>query len=280
MRLAIGTCRQLPEPDPDQLPLLAALRRAGAEAELIAWDAGESASGFDLCVLRSTWDYYHEPERFLDWVDRVAAETRLLNPAPVVHWNAHKSYLRKLASQGVPIIPTEFVERGGCVQLIELLDQHGWDDVVIKPSVSAASYGTRRFSRQEAEAGQAFLDEIAIQRDMMIQRYMPEVDGTGERCLVWIDGEVTHAIRKEPRFAGGVERISEALPVSAAEREFAARTMRGFKDRCLYGRIDVMQDESGEMRLSELELIEPSLFLLQHAPAMERLVSAIIREAE
>ncbi|MFN9969178.1 MAG: hypothetical protein ACK58T_04695, partial [Phycisphaerae bacterium] len=35
------------------------------------------------------------------------------------------------------------------------------------------------------------------------------VEGHGERALVWIDGEFTHAVRKSPRFAGNDEQVSE-----------------------------------------------------------------------
>jgi hypothetical protein len=31
--------------------------------------------------------------------------------------------------------------------------------------------------------------------------------------------------------------------------------------KCLYARVDMLRDENGVMRLMELELIEPSLFL-------------------
>ncbi len=36
-----------------------------------------------------------------------------------------------------------------------------------------------------------------------------------------------------------------------------------------------MDGENGELLVSELELIEPSLFLREHPPALERLITAI-----
>ena len=37
-----------------------------------------------------------------------------------------------------------------------------------------------------------------------------------------------------------------------------------------------MEDDDGAPRLSELELMEPSLFLLQEPRALERLVAALV----
>ena len=43
----------------------------------------------------------------------------------------------------------------------------------------------------------------------------------------------------------------------------------------LYARLDLIPADDGKPLISELELIEPSLFLVQHPPALERLVEGI-----
>lgn len=43
----------------------------------------------------------------------------------------------------------------------------------------------------------------------------------------------------------------------------------------LYARIDLMNDRDGAPRISELELMEPSLLLVQDRGALDRLVGAI-----
>ena len=98
MRVALATCVHKPEPDPDEAPLALALARAGADPHVVAWDDPAARwDDFDLCVLRSTWNYPQRPDAFLAWVERVAAATRLWNPRDVVAWNLHKGYLRALA---------------------------------------------------------------------------------------------------------------------------------------------------------------------------------------
>jgi len=291
-RIALVTCRVLPEPDPDQEPLLAALRGAGLEAELLAWDDPASdPAAFDLCVLRSCWNYFERPEEFVAWIERADAVSRLVNPPEVVRWNLHKSYLAELREGGVPIVPTVWIERGERADLRRTLAEQGWTAVVVKPTVSAASFSTRRFSLDrpdggagELERGQRFLEALVAERDTMVQRYMPTVETSGERALVWIDGRLTHAVRKSPRFDDGVEQVSEALAVSAAERTIAEAALRVASEAAsvplLYGRVDVMQGEEGGddgLVVSELELMEPSLFLVQSAAALERFVAALGR---
>lgn len=53
----------------------------------------------------------------------------------------------------------------------------------------------------------------------------------------------------------------------------------GVRGDLLYARVDVIRDGDGGLRLMELELIEPSLFLAQHPPALERLADAIVARA-
>jgi hypothetical protein len=152
----------------------------------------------------------------------------------------------------------------------------------VKPVVSAGSFLTQRFDANRLDKAQQFLDEVTAERDAMIQPWMEEVDRSGERALVWIDGEVTHAVRKSPRFLGEDESVSEAVAVSADERAFAelALTTAGAtKADILYGRVDVIRDEGGMLRLMELELIEPSLFLKQAPAALDRLVDAVMARA-
>ena len=112
---------------------------------------------------------------------------------------------------------------------------------------------------------------------MLVQPYLTSVDGYGERALVWIDGEFTHAVRKSPRFAVDAEHVSEALPISDAERAVGTAALAHIHDRLLYARVDVVPGPTAAPLVMELELVEPSLFLLQSPPALERFVAGIRR---
>jgi hypothetical protein len=280
MRVAIVTCKDPPEPDPDEALMLAALRGANLDATVLAWDDDNALAAFgkqDLVVLRSTWNYFERVDAFIAWVAQIAATTTVLNPPQIVAWNAKKTYLAGLETRGIDIVPTEFVLRGESRDVAALFAARGWDEVVIKPVVSAGSYRTERFSRGSVTAAQVFLDRLVEERDAMVQRWMPSVETYGERSLVWIDGEITHAIRKTPRFSGGVEQVSGEVSIADDERAFAERAVTPFASELLYGRVDIVRDTEGVLRIMELELIEPSLFFRQSPRALARFVAAISR---
>jgi glutathione synthase/RimK-type ligase-like ATP-grasp enzyme len=251
---------------------------------MLAWDGGAESAPDELVVLRSTWNYYADIDGFLAWVERTAARSRMCNPSAIVRGNAKKTYLGELAEAGFRVTPTAYVGRGASARVDVIARERGWDDprpaaLVIKPVVSAGSFLTERFEASARAEAQRFLDEITKGRDVMIQPWMASVETYGERALVWIDGELTHAVRKSPRFASGAESVSEAVPITPEERAFADEILARRAKGLLYARVDVVRDADGATRLMELELIEPSLFLKQLPAALDRLVAGIVARA-
>jgi len=113
----VACCRRSTEagptdlyPDPDAGPLQAALSELGARSTLVAWDdpAAEWGSFSDI-VVSSTWDSVDRPVEYLAWAHRVAAQSVLVNPAPVIEWCLDKVHQRRLAAAGVPMVPTTWV---------------------------------------------------------------------------------------------------------------------------------------------------------------------------
>lgn len=274
--LRIATCRPLPEPDVDEDLLLDALRGAGIDARMVAWQDAAAWSAPVPTLVRSTWDYIHALDDFDAWIDRAAAVAPLWNPPPVLRWSLRKRYLLELEARGVPVTPTVLLPRGDPRPLSAVAAERGWDDVVVKPEVGAASFETHRLRIDDPTADTVCARLVAA-RDVLVQSYLPSVEDHGERALVWIDGAFTHAVRKTPRFAGGVEQVSEALPISAAELATGSAALAGLGDEMLYARVDVAPGPDGVPVVMELELVEPSLFLLQSPTALARLVAGVAR---
>jgi glutathione synthase/RimK-type ligase-like ATP-grasp enzyme len=276
--IAIATCSKLPEPDSDETLLLDALRKRGADPRMVPWDnPGAGLDGARACVIRSTWNYYHHHAQFLGWAERAERKVPLFNDAATVRWNSHKGYLVELAARGAPVVPTEICKAGSAPQLNEILARRGWNDVVVKPAVSAGSFETRGMSGDSVAEHAGWFAAMVAVRDMMVQPYVRSVDGHGERCLVFLDGELSHAIRKNPRFADGHESVSGPMPVADDERAAAESILKLVDAPLLYARVDLARDDRGAPQLMELEVIEPSLFLMQHPPALARFADAIIR---
>ena len=89
-RIAVVTTAGMEYPDPEAPIVADALREAGVDAQLRAWDAPADWGGFDLVLVRSPWDYFDRLEQFLRWAEDVDAVTRIVNPANVIRWNSHK----------------------------------------------------------------------------------------------------------------------------------------------------------------------------------------------
>jgi hypothetical protein len=106
---------------------------------------------------------------------------------------------------------------------------------------------------------------------MLIQPYLPAIAAEGELSLFYFAGQYSHAISKHPAEGdfrvqeqfGGEERALDASKDACALAEAALTATQRLMDCAplTYARIDMLRDEDGMMRLMELELIEPSLFL-------------------
>ncbi len=274
--VAIVTCKNMPEEDVDEELLLGALTDAGLDPALVAWDDPVvDWSRFGMAVLRSPWNYIDHLDEFLEWAVHAGTVTRLFNPVEVVQWNTHKGYLRQLAKQGVPVVPTAWLGVGEELDLGDLMADRGWHDVVAKPVVGAGSFLTDRITDPRSDAAQEFWRTLCTDREVMVQPYLQSVEEYGERSLIWIDGELTHAVRKSPRLGDAEENVSHALPIAHVERELAEAVIADIPHELLYARIDLIRDDDDEPLLAELELVEPSLFLKQEPTALKRLVRGI-----
>ena len=281
LHVALATCQVLPEPDLDYQPLAQALAERGCAVEAVAWDGPHDWSDFDVCILRSTWNYYHEPERFLRWVDDIAGRCQLLNPAAIVRGNVDKRYLRQLQSNGVSIVETVWLELGQSAEsIVEVSRLRNWSRFVIKPVISAASFCTRSFSIDELPAAVDFLAEHLKLKPMMAQPFMDSVETVGEKSIAWIDGQITHAWVKRPRFAGQVESVRPTDEISLEDRAMVEHAVRDCRNDILYARIDLMYAADGRPCLSELELIEPSLYFDFSRSALDRFADGILRRAK
>ena len=273
-----------PELTEDDQLFARALERHGVRVGAAAWDDPAVAWGSATAVVvRSTWDYHLRLDEFLGWVDRVAAETTLHNDARVVRWNSHKQYLGEIARAGVPVIDTVFAVAGATVDVADVARQHGWRDLVVKPAVSASAHETRRFGPNELAAAQAHLERLQRERDVMLQPHLTALAEQGELSLLFARGRFTHAVRRRSALVDG-HPMPKSAPATApaaahrcAERVLAAAgALTGVvPNDLLYARVDLAPN-GDDFLLLELELIEPSLFLLHAPEAAERFADALV----
>ena len=280
MRIALVTCERPSERDEDVDFLAPALRRKGAEVETPAWaDPRIDWGSFDLLKLSSPWDYHERPDEFRSWLRSVARSSNLQNPLPIVEWNLDKRYLRELDAGGVATIPTVWSEPGGEGAAVEELDRLGWERIVIKPVVDL---NAMNLVRVPAELAGPMLERY--ERSVLLQPYLPSLEGAGELSLVFIAGSFSHALRKLP--ARGDFRVQpiyggthEPAEPTSSEREIAERAVALGPGDPLYARVDIVAGDAGQALVIELELIEPSLYLDVSPPAANRLADEMLARA-
>ena len=280
-RIALATGAKLPTLNEDDLLLVPPLRELGVTAVPAVWDSPDVCwEEFQGVVVRSCWDYHHRLEEFLAWVARLErAGIPLWNPPAVLRWNSHKGYLRDLAARGVPVVPTRWLGRGEPVDLPMLLEDAGWRDAVMKPAVSASASGTWRTSTEAAAGDQARLGELLRAGDVMVQPFVSEVRDRGEWSILFLGGELSHAVLKRPAEGdyrvqwefGGRAVTAAPPPTLVADAEAVMAAVPGDP---VYARVDGVERD-GRLVLMELELIEPHLFLGWHAGAATRLAASI-----
>lgn len=234
--LALVTWSGLPGLAADDRLLRDALVRRGDRVDAVAWDDPNIAwNDYDAIVVRSTWDYHKRVDEFRAWIDSLNG-ARLWNPASVLRWNIHKSYLLDLQARGVPIVPTLLVPRG--------------EGFIVKPAVSATAFRTELHHADT---------------DLLVQPFVPEIVQDGELSFIFLGREFSHAVRKRP--GNGDFRVQTDFGGSAvpfdAPRDLIAQAeaiAAHLGEQWLYARVDCIV-RNDQLVLMELEATEPSLFL-------------------
>lgn len=239
----------------------AALAGAGLAVEQRAWIDPGDLTGFDLILPLFAWGYQRDPARWYALLDRLEAEALpVVNPVPVLRWNSDKAYLAELGAGGVAVVPTIEVAALDDASLAEARGKLGVEEVVIKPAISGGADGTHRI------APDAPVPADAVGRRRLVQPLMPGILTEGEVSLFFFAGRFSHAIVKRPAAGdfrvqtqfGGREAAWEA---SGEAQALAAAALAAAPAPPVYARVDMVGDAAGRLRIMELELIEPSLFL-------------------
>lgn len=283
-RLGIATCRERPAIEEDDALVLRELD--GVEIGVGPWDDSSlSWSTFDAVLLRSVWDYHRRVEEFLSWVAMLeAAGTTVWNPAPLVAWNARKTYLSELDAAGVPTVPTVWLTPEEIAGWPDTIKRSGWEEVVLKPVVGASAFLTWRCSAHSVAARADCLARLAAHGGALAQPFVHEVESAGEWSLIYFERRFSHAVRKRAKpgeFRVQVEFGGSEVPEDppAEVRAVARAALEVTPGDPLYARVDGIETTGGFV-ISELELIEPVLFISTSEGAAGNFARAIARRLD
>jgi glutathione synthase/RimK-type ligase-like ATP-grasp enzyme len=280
MQICFVTCSKEPALTKDDLLLSRYLLTMNISVVPAIWDDEEiDWSAYDAVILRSTWDYHTQIEKFNRWLDKLELlGCTVLNPVSIVKWNQNKKYLAELSLQGIKIPPYNFCLRNSNSHLTDILIDNCWDKAVVKPAVSGGSFNTWITTASRASSDELRFAQMLQDGDVIVQKFMDEVITGGELSLIFFDKKFSHAViknaksgdfRVQAQFGG----VSEPVFPGEAILRSAIGLLETIKEPLLYARVDgIISDE--KFYLMELELIEPVLFLGSDENACENFYKA------
>lgn len=286
-KIAFITSKDLPDGTEDDLAVKAPLEALGYDLVPVIWDETSliELNRFAAIVIRSPWDYQHKKEKFETFVKSLEnLHQPVLNCPSLMLWNIDKSYLFELQDKGIDIVPSRKIPKNqDSVFWRSLIENLPWDNLVLKPTVSASAYNTFQILKPDAIKRVTQWEGLSAKSDFLVQEFCPSIQIEGEASLIFFNDGIkafySHAILKKPKseefrvqtyFGGTVENY---FPEDQAIH-FAELVLSKIEFKWLFARVDILRHK-GQWVLGELEVLEPQLFLPFSKDAPENFARAI-----
>lgn len=266
MSVLLATSGDLPDGEPGAAALDAALAARGVDAAWARWDdPSVDWAAADLVAVRSTWDYVTRHGEFLAWTAALD-QPRLLNGADVFAWNHDKGYLTELGD--LPVVPTVLADDRPA--LADAVARFG--TAVVKPRVGAGGAGlivvTDPDDPRLGRPVRSHPDYPEVGGPWVVQPLVESIRTHGETSVYVLDGRLTQRFDKLPGEGdvrvneefGGRVRAVDLGDVADLVLGAAAAMADRFGRPMDYLRVDLLRWD-GAWAVSELELIEPGLYL-------------------
>ena len=271
----------------DDAILIGELERLSHECIRVSW----SNKSFDWeaqsnILIRTPWDYFERKQEFDNWLSRLQNIQNIINPLELIKWNLDKTYLLDLKKSGIKIVDTVYVKQGTSADLSQIAFKNNWQEIIIKPTISAGAFETFRLKDKELNEWQDKFDSLTQQHTMMVQPFMKNIISSGEISLVVIGGKFVHSILKKAKqndFRVQDDHGGTLHEYRATKEEiaFAEQVVKASPFPAAYARVDIVQDENSEIQLMELEAIEPELWFRDHPESgikLAREVAKIVQQ--
>jgi len=255
----------------------------GLDVEKVIWnDPKVIWETYDLCIVKSPWDYFNLIADFYNWLDELKSKNiKLLNPIDIIKWNADKHYLIDIAQAGLNVTQSLFLTKGKDPNLDQYFAHFNTEKLIVKPVVSGGSKHTLLVTAANVEEVEEKLAILLATEDFIIQPFLPAIEAEGEWSFVFFGGKFSHALLKRAKSGdfrvqstfGGT--VHPQLP-SQQLLEQAQTYVDQFAKNCLYARVDGTVSDQ-EFILMELELIEPFLFLETNPLSFENYYNALTK---
>ena len=260
--------------------LIEPMKKIGWIAEEISWrNENVNWNDYDAVIVRSTWDYQNDSEKFIGVLEKINTISHLENDLDLMKWNMNKNYLFDLEQKGVKIVDTIWEKNFNTNLAHEYFEKLDTDEIIIKPNISANADNTFRLTREKLNKNLEQLEKIFAVREFMVQPFLKNIIDEGEYSLFYFNGKFSHSVLKKPKendFRVQEEHGGNIQPFKVASELIliAENIIKKLSTIPLYGRVDLVRDNQNQFALIELELIEPSLYLNKDDQSSLRFVKA------
>lgn len=199
---------------PERELLVSAAAARGIHMRTVAWDQlaqaatqAQTSHPPAWALVRSTWDYHERLPEFLAAMGQLEASGyRLLNPLPVLQWNAHKKYLAEFAAaadanaaalghdSAIRTISTIYAATPDAETVFSAMDSFGVDDVIVKPAVGAGAWRQARVRRGDPLPDK---DQLPLGQ-CLIQPFHAPIEKFGEYSFIFFNNQLAYAVHKQP----------------------------------------------------------------------------------
>ncbi len=281
-KIALATSNAYADLTRDNRKLLNKLLYWGVDVEPIIWSSQDMAwNQYDAVFIRSCWDYHLRYAEFFKWIELLEGEgVTVFNAPGILRWNSNKRYLKELMEKGLNVVPSAWADGQSQTSLADLLSQNNWQQAIVKPCISANAYETWLTSGDAAQDENNFRAMLAKHSEILVQKFIPEVQKYGEWSFIFFDGEFSHAVIKKP--SKGDFRVQESFGGTISGQRpprdlinQAAQVIATLPNPGLYARVDGIQ-VGRTLFLIELEMLEPSLYLDQHPRGVDKFAESIV----
>ena len=272
----------------DDLLVAREFNRSGYRSEIISWDnLPKNLNSFSAFLVTSMWGYEDDEKSFAKWLE-IFSNQKILNDISVIKNNFEKkSQTNLLKLSGIPIIPTEFIEKNS-KSLGKSLENSAkifaTSELVVKPTVSGSGKNTYLFGNSprnhslplDFENLPRELTELNKKKSLLVQPFLKEID-EGELAVIMINGKISHAVRRFPHIFSDTGSLS-VVKISSLDEEVKkicekVASIPEYKD-ALYSRIDFVKKD-GKYLVMEVEFFEPNLYF-SIQPNREKLLKTFV----
>lgn len=247
--------------------LVEPMKTQGWLAEEISWrNEKVNWSEYDAVIVRTTWDYQNDLEKFVSVLEKINSSTHLENEFELMKWNMNKNYLFDLYEKGVKIVNTIWEKTFNSNKAYDYFEELNANEIIIKPNISACADNTFRLSKENISKHINELEKTFEQREFMVQPFLENIIMEGEYSLFYFNGQLSHSVLKKPKekdFRVQEEHggIIKSIITSPEINRISENIIKKLSTTPLYARVDLVRTDKNEFALMELELIEPSLYL-------------------